>query len=113
MHILALDQVLFIVLTFFLIHLKKCTLWVTTQHWLLLRNTKTIYLGPVVQSIVRLTSLLVVKMLTVLVSRVSNSQLFFAEKMRVAFPNAEATHIFLAKILAYMHYLMIKVLMIC
>ena len=37
--------------------------------------------GPVVQSFVRLTSSLVVKMLTVLVSRMFNSQVFFAEKM--------------------------------
>ena len=50
---------------------------------------------PVVQSAVSLTSSLVVKMLTVLVSTVSNSQVFYAEKMLVA------THIFSAKILAY------------
>ena len=37
-------------------------------------------LGPVVQSVVSLTSLLVVKMLTALVSTVSNS-VIFAEKM--------------------------------
>ena len=43
--------------------------------------------GPVVQSIISLTSLLVVKMLT--------------------------THIFSEKILAYVPYLMIKVLTIC
>ena len=37
----------------------------------------------------------------------------FAEKMWVAFANAKATHIFFsAKILAYMPYLMIKVLTI-
>ena len=36
--------------------------------------------GPVVQSIISLTSLLVVKMLTVLVSTVSNSQLFLLKK---------------------------------
>ena len=53
--------------------------------------------GPVVQSIVSLTSSLVVKMITVLISTISNSQ---------------ATHIFSAKILAYMPYLMIKVLRI-
>ena len=34
------------------------------------------YLGPVVQSIVSLTSSLVVKMLTVLVSTISNAQVF-------------------------------------
>ena len=70
-------------------------------------------LGPVGQSIVNLTSSLVVKMLTVLVSTISNSQVFLLKKIRVAFANAKATHIFSAKILAYMPYLMIKVLMIC
>ena len=40
------------------------------------RNRKTIYIGPVVQSIVRLTSSLEVKMLTVLVSMISNLQVF-------------------------------------
>ena len=39
------------------------------------------YLGPVVRNVVSLTSLLLVKMLTVLVSTMSNSYLFFAEKM--------------------------------
>ena len=37
-------------------------------------------LGPVVQSIVSLTSLLVVKMLTVLVSTISKSQVFLLKK---------------------------------
>ena len=64
-------------------------------------------LGPVVQSIISLTSSFVVKMLTVLVSTIFNSQVFFAEKMWVAFANAKATHIFPAKILEYMPYLMI------
>ena len=39
-----------------------------------------IVLGPVVQSIVSLTSSLVVKVLTVTVSTVSNSQVFLLEK---------------------------------
>ena len=38
-------------------------------------------LGPVVQSTVSLTSSLVVKMLTVLVSTMSNSQVFLLKKM--------------------------------
>ena len=38
------------------------------------------YLGPVVQSIISLTSLLVVKMLNVLVSTISNSKLFLLKK---------------------------------
>ena len=37
-------------------------------------------LGPVVQSVVILTSLLVVKMLTVLVSTIPNSQVFLLKK---------------------------------
>ena len=44
-----------------------------------------------------------VKMLTVLVSTISNSHVF-AEKMWEAFANAKASHIFSAKILAYMPY---------
>ena len=75
-------------------------------------NNQMWHQGPVVQSVVSLTSSLVVKMLTVLVSTISNSQVFFAEKMWVAFADAKATHIFSAKILAYMPYLMIKVLTI-
>ena len=41
--------------------------------------------GPVVQSIVSLASSLVVKMLTVLVSTISYSQVFLLKKMWVAF----------------------------
>ena len=36
--------------------------------------------GPVVQSIVSLTSLLVVRMLTILISAISNSQIFLLKK---------------------------------
>ena len=72
-------------------------------------------LCPVVQSIISLTSFLVFKMLSVLVSTISNSQVFLLKKkkMWVAFANAKATNIFSAKLLAYMPYLMIKVLTIC
>ena len=59
------------------------------------RNKKNIYLGPVVQSVVSLTSLFVMKILTVLVSTISNSQVFLLKKMWVAF--AKATHIFCSK----------------
>ena len=52
------------------------------------------------------------KMLTVLVSTICNSQVFLLKKMQVAFAKAKAPHIFSAKILAYMPYLMIKVLTI-
>ena len=51
-------------------------------------------LGPVFQSIISLTSPLVVKMLTVLVGTISNSQVFLLKKMRVAF---QATRIFFSK----------------
>ena len=53
--------------------------------------------GPVVQSIVSLTNLLVDKMLTVLASTISNSQLFFffAEKNVSSF--CKCTNIFSAK----------------
>ena len=40
------------------------------------------YQGPVVKSIISLTSLLVVKMLTVLVSTISNSQVFLLKNFR-------------------------------
>ena len=58
-------------------------------------------LGPVVQSS------LVVKLLTVLVSTIYNSQVFLLKKCI-----AKATHIFSAKQLAYMPYLMVKLLYI-
>ena len=47
--------------------------------------------GPVIQSIVRLTSLLVAKMLTIPVSTISDSQVFLLKK---CFADAKATHIF-------------------
>ena len=50
-----------------------------------------------------------VKMLNVLVSTISNSQVFLLKKNVSLLKN---THIFSAKILAYMPYLMIKVLKI-
>ena len=81
----------------------------STHNMISSRNKKKKYLanpliqGPVVQSVVSLTGLLVVKMLTVLVSTISNSQVFL---------NAKATHILSAKILVHMPYLMIKVLII-
>ena len=53
-------------------------------------------LGPVVQSLVSLTSLLVVKSLTVLVSKISNSQVFCCKNVS-SFCNAKATHIFFSK----------------
>ena len=54
--------------------------------------------GPVVQSIVSLMSLLVVKMLTVLVSTISNSHVFLLKNMWIAFAN---THFFSKNISIY------------
>ena len=51
--------------------------------------------GPVVQSVVSLTSSLRVISLTVLADSIYNIMIFFAEKMWVA--SAKATHIFSAK----------------
>ena len=50
--------------------------------------------GPVVQSVVNLTSSLMVKMLTVLVSTISNSQVFLLKKVS---SKCKATHIFFSK----------------
>ena len=44
---------------------------------------KSCFQGPVVQSIVRLTSLLVVKMLTILVGTISNSQVCLLKKCEI------------------------------
>ena len=55
------------------------------------------YLGPVVQSVVCLTSSLRVISLTVLVGFIHNFLIFFAEKNASSFCNAKATHIFFSK----------------
>ena len=67
--------------------------------------------GPVVQSIVSLTSSLVVKMLTALVSTISNSQVYLLINVS-SFCKCKSYSNFSAKILAYMPYFMIKVLTI-
>ena len=78
--------------------------------------------GPVVQSIVSLTSSLVVKMLPVLVSTISNSQVFLLKNVSIyaTFNDQRFNDILLSpgilhlfQQLAYMPHLMIKVLMIC
>ena len=50
-----------------------------------------------------------VKTLTGLVSTITHSQVFLLKQMLVVFANAKATHIFSAKILAYMPYSKVKV----
>ena len=54
-------------------------------------------LGPVVQSIISLTSSLVVNMLTVLVSTISNLHVFLLKKMWLAFANTKATNVLCKK----------------
>ena len=72
------------------------------QYMFLWRNKKTIYLGPVVQSVVSLMSMLVGKMLTVLVSTVSNTQVFFAEKNVSSFCKCKSySHFFSKNISVY------------
>ena len=73
------------------------------QHILSQRNTNNIYLGPIrFQSIVSLTSLLVVKMLTVLVSKISNSQVFFLKKCDQLLQMQKLLTFFQQKLLVYM-----------
>ena len=58
--------------------------------------------GPVVQSIASLMSSLVIKMLTVLVSTISNSQVFFAEKNVSSFCKCKSySHFFSKNISVY------------
>ena len=59
-------------------------------------------LGPVVQSIVSLTSSLRVISLTVLADFICNILIVFAEKNVSSFCTAKATHIFQQKISAYL-----------
>ena len=60
------------------------------------------FLGPVVQSVVSLTSSLRVISLTVLADSVHNILIFFAEKMWVAFALQKLLTFFQQKILAYL-----------
>ena len=59
--------------------------------------------GPVVQSVVSLTSSLRVISLTVLADSIHNILIFFAEKMWVAFALLKLLTFFQQKILAYLH----------
>ena len=68
--------------------------------------------GPVIQSIVSLTSSLVVKMLTVLVRRISNSQVFLLKNVSSFCKCKSYSHFFSKNSSILCHYLMIKVLTI-
>ena len=61
-------------------------------------------LGPVVQSVVSLTSSLRVISLTVLADSIYNILIFFAEKNVSSFCTAKATHIFSAKTFSIFAY---------
>ena len=63
---------------------------------------KATQLGPVVQSVVSLTSLLRVSSLTVLADSIYNILIFFAEKMWVAFALQKLLTFFQQKISAYL-----------
>ena len=81
------------------------------MHILLKHNfSNCIYLGPVVQSIVSLTSSLRVISLTVLADLIHNILIFFAEKNVSSVCTAKATHIFSAKNFSIFAYHSIKIL---
>ena len=65
-------------------------------------NLNFYYLGPVVQSVVSLTSSLRVISLTVLADSIYNILIFFAEKMWVAFALQKLLTFFQQKISAYL-----------
>ena len=69
--------------------------------WLMLNM-----LGPVIQSLVSLTSSLRVILLTVLADSIYNILKFFAEKMWVAFALQKLLTFFQQKISAYLHITM-------
>ena len=62
------------------------------------------YLGPVVQSVVSLTSSLRVISLTILADSIYNILIFFADKNVSSFYTAKATHIFSAKKISIFAY---------
>ena len=86
--------------------------------FVVMKRIESVYLGPVVQSIVSLTSLLVVKILTVLVKYNILFTGIFAGKNVSKLCNVsrlckcKSNSLFSAKTLVYMPYLMNKVLTI-
>ena len=80
---------------------KQFTLKIICMNWQALFSWDK--LGPVVQSIVSLTSSLRVISLTVLADSIHNILIFFAEKMWVAFALQKLLTFFQQKISAYSH----------
>ena len=66
------------------------------------------YQGPVVQSVISLTSSLRAISLTVLADSIHNILIFFAEKMWVAFAMQKLLTFFQQKISAYLHITLCK-----
>ena len=96
-----------------LLPLEGCVSWL--WHFLGIFTyilTFDVFQGPV-QSIISLTSLLVVKMLTALVSTISNSQVFLLKNVSSFCKCKSYSHFFSAKIVTYMPYLLIKDLTLC
>ena len=85
----------------------------TVQHWSDCCSTAVLFLsfnilGPVVQSVVSLTSWLRVISLTVLVDSIYNILIFFAEKMWVAFEMQKLLIFFQQKISEYLRIIRCK-----
>ena len=81
--------------------ISLCTIFLNiffNPRWILSNNAQ----GPVVQSVVSLTSLLRVISLTVLADSIHNILIFFAEKMWVAFALQKLLTFFQQKISAYL-----------
>ena len=76
--------------------------------WIFTVISEDIFLGPVVQSIVSLTSSLRVISLTVLADSIYNNLIFFAEKMWVAFALQKLLTFFQQKISTYLHITQLK-----
>ena len=70
--------------------------------YIIIIKYKFILQGPVVQSVISLTSSLRVISLTVLADSIHNIQIFFAEKMWVAFALQKLLTFFQQKISAYL-----------
>ena len=79
------------------------------QHMFSSSNKKTIYLGPVVQSVVSLMNSLRVISLTALADSIYNILIFFAEKMWVAFALQKLLTFFQQKISAYLRITSCKI----
>ena len=88
--------------SFIVAKVGKCIFLKQSRQLLLLLEVFADLLGPVVQSVVSLTSLLRVISLTVLADSIYSILIFFAEKMWVAFALQKLLTFFQQKISAYL-----------